>query len=173
MTKAQDETRGPDAERDRSELEQQLRWMREYRDWAIKALDTMPTPSAGSGVNLSGIGQRLRESAESAASAVEWLADVLDGLPGQTVSARGERPHHLRYVNMSITDAIDLFFETSQATHTEEAIIAEMEAGGAIIGRKRHVGEVKKSIEVNTRNGKYKNIGGKIGPSDWGKEKFR
>jgi hypothetical protein len=173
MTNSKPENTGPDSVQDREELAQQLAFMRAYRDWAIAAMKQMPEARPGSGVNVAVIQQKLHEIADAAAAAVEWMAAALDAMPERQNAARGERPYDLRYVNMSISEALDLYFEESQTVHTEEEIIRELESGGAIIGRKRHVGEIKKSIEVNTRNGKYKNLGGRIGPADWQDKRFK
>lgn len=157
---------------DREELEHQLRFLREYRDWAVRALAVMPGPQPGSGVNLTTISERLQNAANAASHAIEWLTEQLAALPAPRPLSPGERPHHLRYVNMSIIEAVVLFLNQEQCPKTEEELIKEIEDGGAIIGRIRQQGEIKKSLDANVRAGTLKLVGGKYGPADWPEEKF-
>jgi hypothetical protein len=172
MTKRIDSA-GPDAAKERQELEQHLHDLREFRDWAVQALSKMPAARAGSAINLTPIAERLRQSADAASEAVEFLTEQLKALPQPRQLEPHERPHSLRYVNMSLLEAIQMYLGTLGRAAAEEEIIAELSAGGAIIGRKRHVGEIKKSLDTNVRSGTLKERNGKFGLGDWPAEKFK
>jgi hypothetical protein len=163
----------PAIEQDRDELERQRAFAVEYRDWAIQALAKLPAPRPGSGINLQPVSERLQLAADAASRMAEYLGSVLESMPVPRPASPHERPHSLRYVNMSIIDAILLFMEQVKKPQTEQEIIDELSAGGAIMGRKRNVGEIKKSLDANERNGRLrKSSSGKYGPAEWPDEMF-
>jgi hypothetical protein len=165
--------RALDPERDRDELEQERQFLREYRDWAINAIHRMPAPRPGSGVNLNAIRERLQAAADAASENAEWADDTLNRMPKFKPRGVHERPDSLRYVNMSLIEAIEMFLEQNGAPQPEERVISELVDGGAVLGRKRHVGEIKKSLEMNARTGRLKLVKERYGLSGWGSEKWK
>jgi hypothetical protein len=172
MTKRNEKPEPINVEQDRDELERQRAAAVEYRDWAIQSLAKLPAPRPGSGVNLQPVSERLQLAADAASTLAEYLGSVLEGMPKPKPASSYERPHSLRYVNMSIIEAVQLFLNKEGKAQTEDAIIAELSDGGAILGRKRNVGEIKKSLETNERNGTLRRHRGKYGMAEWGEDKF-
>lgn len=69
---------------------------------------------------------------------------------------------NLTYSGMRIKNAIYKFLEETGTPQTQEAIEAELNAGGVVAGKRQAESQVGKSIDRLLRAGKLRMAGGKI-----------
>jgi hypothetical protein len=94
--------------------------------------------------------RRERENAQQVAQAMDKILDGLEriklaaGMPSR--ARRGDKGP-LRYVGMTVIEAIETYLEEVGEPQTREQIVDDMIDGGAVLARQRPELEVNKSID--------------------------
>ena len=94
--------------------------------------------------------RRERENAQQVAQAMDKILDGLEriklaaGMPSR--ARRGDKGP-LRYVAMTVIEAIETYLEEVGEPQTREQIVDDMIDGGAVLARQRPELEVNKSID--------------------------
>jgi len=94
--------------------------------------------------------RRERENAQQVAQAMDKILDGLEriklaaGMPSR--SRRGDKGP-LRYVGMTVIEAIETYLDEVGEPQTREQIVDDMIDGGAVLARQRPELEVNKSID--------------------------
>ena len=94
--------------------------------------------------------RRERENAQQVAQAMDKIVDGLERIKlaaGMPSRARRGDAGPLRYVGMTVIEAIETYLESVGEPQTREQIIDDMLDGGAVLARQRPELEVNKSID--------------------------
>lgn len=95
----------------------------------------------------------LRRERDNAMQVSQAMDKILDGLEriklavGIPSRARRGAAGPLRYVGMTVIEAIETYLDSAGEPQTREEIIADMLDGGAVLARQRPELEVNKSID--------------------------
>lgn len=95
--------------------------------------------------------RRERDNAHQLAGAMEKILEALEriklavGIPSR--ARRGENTGPLRYVGMTVIEAIETYLDSVGEPQTRDEIVADMLDGGAVLARMRPELEVNKSVD--------------------------
>ena len=109
------------------------------------------TPSMEAAVrDMEELLRRERDNAQQVAQAMDKVLDGLERIKlaaGMPTKARRGNSGPLRYVGMTVIEAIETYLDSVGEPQTRDEIIDDMLDGGAVIARQRPELEVNKSID--------------------------
>jgi hypothetical protein len=78
----------------------------------------------------------------------------------------------MKFYNVRPGTAVKLILR-EKGPRTQEELMTELVAGGAVVGKKRAAHNIRISIEKTLRNGTLKQVGDLIGLGEWDESMFR